>query len=247
MRELLSFVVVCVFVAGVAPVQAQIFGGQYGPADQLLRSNLNMVDRWMWYGNMYGYTRGGQFYGMYDRNGRRLSRPVKIAIAGAELGATIGYAKGGGKGALIGAGLGAAPGLLAWAFSRGDNDDEMVVELPDQIPPMPQTAQMPSGRENGWNQRLREQANAGNLLFGSRRGCLEQGMATLKNEGGNPIRVHQNGVPYAYLPPRRSECGDPLASYEAEVLTMVVNGNSGSAEFVRRKPEGRDGLVLVWR
>ena len=254
MKKTLFIALAFVFalLAGVTPANAQIFAGQYGPADQLLQSNLNMVDRWMWYGDMYGYTRGGQFYGMYDRFGRRLSRPVRIAIAGAEIGATIGAMTGHGwKGTAIGAGIGAAPGLLAWAFSkRGDDDDkEVVVDLPDQIPPMPQTAQVSSGpgRENGWNPRLREQANSGGSLFGSHRGCLEQGMATLKNEGRNPMQVYQNGTWYVDLLPRQSECGDPRASYEAEVLSMVVDGFSGTADTVRTKPEGRDGLVLVWR
>lgn len=157
MRKTLLFVVVALLLVGIMPASAQIFAGQYGPADQLLRSNLNMMDRWMWYGNMYGYTRGGQFYGMYDRFGRRLSRPLKVAIAGAEIGATIGAMKGGWKGAAIGAGIGAAPGLLWEAFrGNGNKDDEMVVDdLPDQIPPMP--TQMPSGRDNGWNERLRQQ------------------------------------------------------------------------------------------
>ena len=246
MRKMFALIAVFALLIGVVPVQAQIFAGQYGPADQLLRSNLDTVDRWMWYGNMYGYTRGGQFHGMYDRNGRRLSRPVKIAIAGAEIGATIGAMKGGWKGAAIGAGIGAAPGLIAWAFSRGDKQDEMVVDLPDQIPPMP-GQQAPPGRENGWNQRLRNQANSGGLLFGSYRGCLEQGLATLKNDGRNPLRVYQNGNPYMDLRPRQSECGDPYASYEAEVVSMVVDGFTGTADHARRRPEGRDGLVLVWR
>lgn len=159
MKRMLSLVAVFALLVGITPVQAQIFDGQYGPADQLLLSNLNTVNRWMWYGDMYGYTRGGNFYGMYGRDGRRLSRPVRIAIAGAELGATIGYAKGGGKGALIGAGLGAAPGLIAWALSRGGGDKEEAVELPDQIPPMPQQVQQASqpSRENGWNEILRRQ------------------------------------------------------------------------------------------
>lgn len=244
MRKLISFVVVFVLLAGVVPVQAQIFDGQYGPADQLLQSNLNMVDRWMWYGDMYGYTRGGNFYGVYGRDGRRLSRPVRIAIAGAELGATIGYAKGGGKGALIGAGIGAAPGLIAWALSRGGKK-EKEVELPDQIPPMPQA---PSGRENGWNERLRDQTNAGgNPWFGSYRGCLERGLATLKNDGREVIRVYQNGTAPVDILPRQSKCGDPRASYEAEVLTMVVDGYAGTMDTARTKPEGRPGLTLVWR
>lgn len=248
MRKTLFALIVFAFLIGVVPVQAQIFAGQYGPADQLLQSNLNMVDRWMWYGDMYGFSRGGNFYGMYDRFGRRLSRPVRVAIAGAELGATIGGMKGGWKGAAIGAGLGAAPGLIAWAFSRGDKQDEITVQLPDQIPPMstggPQTT---SGRENGWNERLRDQANAGGLLFGSHRGCLEQGMATLKNEGANPIRVYQNGVAFTDILPRESECGDPHASYEAEVMSMAVDGYAGTTRTAKKRPEGRDGLVLVWR
>src|SRR3989344_1902682 len=159
LRPLVLIGIVFAFLVGIVPAQAQIFAGQYGPADQLLQSNLNMVDRWMWYGDMYGYTRGGNFYGMYDRNGRRLSRSVRIAVAGAEIGATIGYAKGGGKGALIGAGIGAAPGLIIWAFNKGNKQDE-VVDLPDQILPPPtggpQTPQAP-GRETGWNHRLRQQ------------------------------------------------------------------------------------------
>lgn len=162
MRKILFSFVVSAFLVGVVPANAQVFDDQYGPADQLLRSNLNMVDRWMWYGDMYGYTRGSNFYGMYGRDGRRLSRPVKVAIVGAEIGATIGAMKGGWKATAIGAGIGAAPGLLAWAFSRGDKQGDMVVDLPDQIPPMPpQQVQAPSGRDNGWNDILRRQQEAG--------------------------------------------------------------------------------------
>ena len=53
-KTFVALVVLFVLLVGVVPVQAQIFAGQYGPADQLLRSNLDTVDRWMWYGNMYG-------------------------------------------------------------------------------------------------------------------------------------------------------------------------------------------------
>lgn len=253
MRKMIlaMFVALAVLLlVGVVPAQAQVFAGQYGPAEELLADNQNLVWRFMG-GNWYaGFYRGNQFHALYDRFGRRLSRPVRIAIAGAEIGATIGYARGGGKGALIGAGIGAAPGLLAWAFSRGDKQDEVVVQLPDQIPPMPppQTAQVPSSRENGWNQRLRDQANSGGLLFGSqRRGCLQEGLATLKNEGANPIRVYQDGMAFADILPRESECGDPDASYEAEVMSMTVDGYAGTVRIARKRPEGRDGLVLVWR
>lgn len=244
MRKHIALIVAFVLLVGVAPASAQIFAGQYGPADRLIQSNLDTVERWMWYGNMYGFVRGGQFYGLYGRDGRRLSRPVKIAIVGGVIGGAIGGSRWGKKGAVIGSIAGAAPGLLAWAL-RDDNNDERMANLPDQIPPMPQTQ---TGRpRNGWDDRLREQANAGNLLFGSRRGCLEQGMVTLKNDGRNPISVYQDGVHYLDLLPRRSECGDPRASYEAEVLTMVVEGYAGTMDTARRKPEGRDGLVLVWR
>ena len=99
---------------------------------------------------------------MYDRNGRRLSRPIKVAIVGGVIGGAIGGSRWGTKGAVLGGVAGAAPGLIAWAFSKGDDDkEEMVVDLPDQIPPMPQTPQASSGRENGWNQRLRNQQTSG--------------------------------------------------------------------------------------
>jgi len=108
-------------------------------------------------------------------------------------------------------------------------------------------SQAPPRRPNGWDNVLRNQANSGGLLFGSYRGCLEQGLATLKNDGRNPLRVYQDGSPYVDLRPRQSECGDPYASYEAEVISMVVDGFTGTADHARRRPEGRDGLVLVWR
>lgn len=247
-KSVLIFVALAV-LASTMPASAQIFAGQYGPADQLLQDNLRMVDRWMWYGDMYGYTRGGNFYGMYGRDGQRLSRPVKIAIVGAELGATIGYAKGGGKGALIGAGLGAAPGLIAWALSRGDKQNEIVVDLPDQIPPMPrQVPQVPSGRENGWNDRLRDQTNSGrNPWFGGYRGCLEQGIFTLKNETGEVILIFLNGKPYVSLLPGQSECGPWNASYDAVMVVAGVENYTAVAGTPRAKPEGRKGGLWVWR
>lgn len=233
----------------------------------LQADNLAMVDRMMGMGRRAQLRRvtddlawNGAYYGLNTQRGfyplARCNKGQRIGRYAADvgIGTLIGVIAGGKKGAAYGAGLGTAVAvredLQCWGVRNNkvkvvglpDDDDEMMIVDPPTGGP-----QTPDRPVNGWNQRLREQANSGNLLFGSQRGCMEQGMATLKNEGRNPISVYQDGTHYVDLLPRRSECGDPRASYEAEVLTMVVEGYAGTMDTARRKPEGRDGLVLVWR
>ena len=276
MRKMFALIVAFVFVAGVAPVQAQgILRGGYMPSSpegwyyylsgnqvmMLQADNLNMVSQFMnqgrraqsrrvtgalvGYGSYFGLRGPQGFYPMYEcsSGGRRWERGIGTTIITTAIGAAVG----GKKGAAIGAAVGGGYALYKDSSCRTvqnsqiqivglESDGAMIVQPPIQ--------QAPS--RNGWDQRLRDQANSG-LLFGSQRGCLEQGLATLKNDGRNPLRVYQNGNPYVDLLPRRSECGDPDASYEAEVISMVVDGFTGTSGRARTRPEGRDGLVLVWR
>ena len=129
-----QFAFVFVFVAfvlfvGVSSAEAQYYNPN--PVQSLIQGNLNMVhnlhgqlDRARWdnqvhnlvyhdgyYGN---YGQDGYFYGQYDREGRRLSRPVKFAIGGGLIGASLGYGiSGKGRGAAIGGAIGAVVGLIA--------------------------------------------------------------------------------------------------------------------------------------
>ena len=278
MRKTLFVLVVFVFVIGVVPVQAQgILRSGYMPSspegwyyyltgNQVMMfqaDNLNMVSQFMnqgrraqyrrvtddlvGYGSYVGLNGPQGFYPMYQcsSSGRRWERGIGTTIIMTAIGAVVG----GKKGAAIGAAVGGGYALYKDSSCRTvknsqiqivglESDGTMVVQ-----PPM---SQAPS--RNGWDNVLRNQANSGGLLFGSQRGCLEQGLATLKNEGRNPLLVYQNGSRYVDLLPRQSECGDPDASYEAEVVSMVVvDGFTGTADHARRRPEGRDGLVLVWR
>ena len=94
---------------------------------------------------------------------------------------------------------------------------------------------------------MRDQANRGNSWFGSQKSCLDQSMFTLKNETGEVIRVYQNGQPYVVLKPLQSECGDPFASYDAQIVSAVADGYTAKAAVVRAKPEGRSGGMWIWR
>lgn len=190
------------------------------------------------------------FYPLYQcGKGQRIGRyAVDIGI-GALLGAIIG----GKKGAAIGGGLGTAVAvredLKCWTVQNkmvviddpsdlaGGGDDGSGSDVP-----MPQ-----SGRENGWNQRLRNQALESNSWFGSQPSCLDQGMFTLRNESGEAILVFKDGQPFAVLRPRQSKCGDPFAAYDAEIVSAVTNGYTATAGLARAKPEGRSGGVWVWR
>lgn len=127
--------VIAVVVALVMSLAAAFAEAQYYHRNEvggLVQGNLNMVrglhyqldranmerqfhnlvfhDNYGYYGY---YDNGGAFYAVADRQGRRLSRPVKIGI-GAGIGAAFGYAvSGNAKGTAIGAGIGAIAGLIA--------------------------------------------------------------------------------------------------------------------------------------
>lgn len=149
----------------------------------------------------------------------------------------------------LGLGLGAIAGALIYgALSNRDNQ----VSPPSSM----ESPMAPYGRENGWNERLRdqqEQANAGGggdnpPWFGSRPSCRERGMFTLKNETGEVIRIYKNGQSSKkVLLPGRLGCGDPSAEYEAEAVVAVSDGYTARAQVVRAKPEGRSGGIWVWR
>lgn len=132
--------VAIVLFAGVAPAEAQYYDYHRDQVGGLVQGNLNLVrglhgqlDRANYerglhqlifhddYGYYGYYDNGGAFYAVADRQGRRLSRPVKVGIGvgvGAGVGAVFGYgvssnAKGTAIGAGIGAGIGAVAGLIA--------------------------------------------------------------------------------------------------------------------------------------
>lgn len=147
MKKMIVFALaICALLVGSVPASAQIFRGQYGPADRLINENINMVDRWMSYGGYYGYRMGDQFYAVYDRQGRPLSRPMKVAIgsaAGAVIGAALDRCNRL-RGGLIGAGIGAgATILIDKIMNRGRNQQvsyegpEAVEVDPSQLPPPP--------------------------------------------------------------------------------------------------------------
>ena len=212
-----------------------------------------VTDDLVGYGPYVGLNGPQGFYPMYQcaSKGRRIERAIGTTLITTAIGYIGGRVAGGNgkEGAIIGAVAGGGYALYkdstcapvqnsqVKVVGLGSGDGTMVVQPP----------QASSGRENGWNERLRDQANRGGSLFGSYRGCLEQGLVTLKNEGRNPVQVYQNGTWYVDLLPRRSECGDPDASYEAEGISTIVEGFTGTSGRVRTRPEGRDGLVLVWR
>lgn len=163
--------VAIVLLAGVSPVEAQYY--HRDPVGSLVQGNLNLVrglhgqlDRanyeremhqLIFHNGYYGYYENdGAFFAVADRQGRRLSRPVKIGI-GAGIGAAFGYGiSGNGRGAAIGAGIGAIAGLIAGrdrnrgqqyyqqqsaaAYVGGGNDHGQLV--PDSAP-MPETPTTP--------------------------------------------------------------------------------------------------------
>jgi len=193
------------------------------------------------------------FYPLYQcSKGQRLRRGIGTALLGAGVGYIVGHTTkfGEWEGALTGAGIAGGLALYLDANKCSPVNNQMVViddpsDVQSEQAPQVRPAQ---GRNNGWNERLRDQANAGgNPWFGSYRGCLEQGLFTLKNETGEVIRVYQNGQPFAVLGPRDSECGEPFASYDAEAISAVSDGYTATAGVARSKPEGRKGGVWIWR
>lgn len=216
------------------------------------RANMRYVaNDFGWYNGYYGLNTPRGFYPMYQcGKGQRVGRYMVDIGVGTLLGAVLG----GKKGAAIGGGLGAAVAvredLKCWGVQNDNvhmvgldesgDDDVMAVDPPQQAPS--------SRPRNGWDDRLRNQANAGgNSWFGSHRDCQKQGMFTLKNESGEAVRVFQSGKPFAVLRPRQSECGDPFSEYDAEMVVAVSDGFTARAQIVRAKPEGRQGGVWVWR
>lgn len=278
MRRMLSSFVVFVLLVGVMPAQAQgVWGGGYTPSslegwwyylqgDQVHMLQADMVnwvgetmnigrrarltDDLMFYKGQFGLHGPRGFYPMYQCSsvGRRWERGIGTTLITTAIGAAVA----GKKGAAIGAGVGAGYALYKDSACEPVQNQMVVIDDPSDLAGAPQSGLMPSqmspSRENGWNERLRNQANAGgNPWFGSYRGCQERGMFTLKNESGEIMRVYQNGQPYVVLTPRQSECGEPFAEYDAEVISAVADGYTATTGVARAKPEGRSGGVWVWR
>lgn len=221
------------------------------------RANIRyLADDLVSYGPHIGLNGSRGFYPMYQcSKGQRwekgIGRTVMAGVAG-YVGAKI--AGGSGKeGAIVGAIGGAGYSVYKDANCAPVQNQMVVIDDPSDLAGAPRSggptpSQMSPSRENGWNQRLRDQANAGgNSWFGSYRGCLDQGMFTLKNETGEVILVFQNGQPYASLLPMESECGDPFASYDAVMVVAGADNYMAVAGMPRAKPEGRKGGVWVWR
>lgn len=211
-----------------------------------------VTDDLIGYGPYFGLQGSGSrgFYPMYQcsSKGRRWERGIGTAFITTAIGAAVA----GKKGALIGAGVGGGYALYKDASCRPVQNQMVVIDDPSDLTnggvvPMPQVSSGRENRENGWNQRLRNQANSGNSWFGNHRGCQEQGMFTLKNESGEAVRVFQNGKPFAVLQSRQSECGDPFAEYDAEMVVAVSDGYTARVQIVRAKPEGRQGGIWVWQ
>jgi hypothetical protein len=220
MRKI-SVLVVFVLLVGIMPTKkawSSCLFGECGPADQLINQNQRMVNRWS-----YG-DHGHSDYGYY-RDRRR---------------------GGGQNDGWLGLGLGVVAGALVYgALSNNNNQPN---QAPPQPPPTYYRENDSPDRENGWNERLRDQANnAGGLWFGSRPSCRERGLFTLKNESGEVIRIYKNDQRSKVLLPGRSGCGDPSAEYEAEKVVAVSDGYIARAETRRAKPEGRSGGVWVWQ
>ena len=226
MRKILVALVVMSILFGTLPAKSQAgcLFGECGPADQLIRQNQRMVNRWS--GSSYrehGYGRGGYRH----HNGRRGHDDVWLGL-----------------------GLGAVAGALVYgALSNNDRGNQQQAQQP---PPPPSSYDDDSRKysdssENGWNSRMRERSNSGDSWFNGRPNCRERGMFVLKNESGETIRVFQDGQPYAVIRPNRSKCGDPFAEYEAEAIVAVSDGYTARASMVRAKPEGQSGGVWVWR
>lgn len=210
------------------------------------------------YGGYYGLNTARGFYPLAKCNkGQRIGRYA----ADVGIGVLIGAIAGGKRGAAYGAGIGGAVAvredLQCWGVNNNkiqvvgldpDDEDMMVVDPPSAPP---QTT--PDRPRNGWDDRLRDQVNAGgNSWFGSQSSCRKQGMFTLKNESGEAIKVFQDDRPFGILQPRQSKCGTPLldgelVEYEAEMVVAVSDGYTAQAQIVRAKPEGRQGGVWVWR
>mgnify|MGYP001605539097 CR=1 FL=1 len=274
--QIALIVVAFVFVAGVAPVQSQgILRGGYMPSswegwyyylrgDQVhmlqseqvnwVAETLRIDDRHAFrrvtddlvvHGDQVGLRGQRGFYPLYQCNkGQRFARYATDIGVGALLGAVIG----GKKGAAIGGGLGAAVAIREDLKCWSVQNQMVVIDDPSDVQSQSAPQVRPMQDRNGWNERLRNQANSGgNPWFGSYRGCMEQGMFTLKNETGEVIRVYRDGQPYAVLGPRQSECGEPFASYDAEATSAVSDGYTATAGVARAKPEGRSGGVWIWR
>lgn len=215
-----------------------------------------VTDDMVGYGSHIGLQGPSGFYPMYQcsSKGRRWERGIGTTLITTAIGAAVA----GKKGAAIGAGVGAGYALYKDSACQPVQNQMVVIDDPSDLAGANGVVQMPqmtfglpaqASRENGWNQRLRNQANAGgnSSWFGSQSSCQEQGMFTLKNESGEAVRVFQNGKPFAVLRPRQSECGDPFSEYDAEMVVAVSDGFTARAQIVRAKPEGRQGGVWVWR
>jgi len=235
-------------------------------ADQIdfVRRSMNMsrnaqfrrvTDDLVPYGGYYGLRGPQGFYPLYKcGKGQRIGRYAVDTGVGTLIGALLG----GKKGAAIGGGLGAAVAvredLSCWAVQNnnvqivgldpGDNQT-MVVQSPMSQVPL-------TGRENGWNQRLRDTFSGGS----DSAGCLQAGLATLHNASREILGVfvedsspRYGDKPLEVLVPGQRECADPDLRYEAWIRQTAVSADGwvGGTQHTPRRPEAQPGMILVWR
>lgn len=219
-KTVVGFVVILAVLVSAIPAQAQYRNND--PLSQVMNQNMGLTcmgpgTAWI---DRIGCVRfsGGQYWLTQGPDGRKLSRPAKIAI-GAGIGASAGYAiRGKGKDAMIGAGVGAA---IGWLTSRGDNrqkDDQSVVIEGQQVRIGPDGRPVAVGRPGA------RTASAPSLGIGSPRpsGLVRRAV----NRTGMEVAVYHKG-------------GDP----QTEEPVMVLS-RGGSIE-VPLSGEGYDVYILV--
>lgn len=134
-----------------------------GRRAQLRRVTDDMIS----YGSHVGLQGPQGFYPMYQCSSkrRRWERGIGTTLITTAIGVTVA----GKKGAAIGVGVGAGYALYKDSACQPVQNQMVIIDDPsdlsgaDSIVQMPQTT---SGRENGWNQRLRQQQTAGTYQRG---------------------------------------------------------------------------------
>ncbi|MBI4158221.1 MAG: hypothetical protein HY505_01175 [Candidatus Yanofskybacteria bacterium] len=142
-------------------------------ADQIdfVRRSMNMgrnaqfrrvTDNLVPYGDYVGLRNGRDFYPLYQcGKGQRIVRAASTMAITTTVGVLLGGKRGAGYGAVIGGAYAAHKDTQCWGVQNKnvqvvglESDGAMVVQPPSQAPTgLPVQA----GRENGWNQRLRQQ------------------------------------------------------------------------------------------
>jgi hypothetical protein len=233
--NIIGLVVALVVLASAVPASAQF---RRDPLTQVMNQNMALTcmgPGTVWFDRI-GCVRfsSGQYWLMQDQYGRRLSRPVKIAL-GTAAGATIGniVSRGSTKGTIIGAVIG---GVATYAVTRSrgrDKDEPMVIDEGQQVriahdgvpvavgrPVAPQSAYagyqtVASSAPTGPRWQIRNMTGGKGELF----------------DGDRFVKVMEPGETYSVA--------NPQGGYQLMILVPTEQGTLETREAVR-KPR-RDG------